>query len=373
MNARDLQENSFWNRLVRKANGIFVERFGRRNVHTGRTLGVGIVGAGNVVRWKYIPQIHSRPYLRPQFVYDLDAGASQQAAHALHCRAATHFDELLQDKSVEAIFICTPPSTHAELALEALAAGKHVLCEKPMAFNLEQAQAMYLGAQESRTVHMVHFTFRFTPEGTLVHRIIRSGLLGRLYNAWGNFSQGGWLDQDQHPARERVDAAAWRYGQGGGILTEMGSHLIDFCRWCFGEVSDVRSWSQTFRSEKDASEDLSGFTLFFDNECVAQLEVSRIATGYRERNFLEVYGSRGSLRLDQGGVHLWTRDVPRWRQLLLPKVPNGEFLDLFYQAIVEPRHSLIIPTFADGLKNNEILEAITRNAEWHTPNSKAHG
>lgn len=371
MTTTELTEKTFWNRLAHKTNTL-LGRF-QKPVQAGRVVGVGIVGAGNVVRWKYVPQLSTRPYLKPRLVYDVNAAASQQVAHALHARFTTQYEELLADKNIEAIFICTPPVYHADLAIAALAAGKHVLCEKPMAYSLAQAQAMYQAASEARTVNMIHFTYRFTAEGSLVHKIVKSEVLGKLYNVWGNFSQGGWLDHEQQPTSERVDAAPWRYREGGGIVAEMGSHLVDLCRWCFGEVANVCSWKRSFRSETEASEDLCGFTLFFESDCVAHLEVSRIATGYRERNFLEIYGSKGSLRIDQGGVYLWTRQVPRWRSLLVSSNPSGEFLDLFYRAVIGAQPAPTYPTFADGLRNNELLDLIAHSAKSPVSHTPIHG
>ena len=232
-----------------------------------------------------------------------------------------------------------------------------------MAYSLVQANEMYNDSLHSPKVHMVHFAYRFAPVWQLMHKVIKSGVLGQLYTIWGTLSQGGWYDANLQPDNERVDARAWRFAAGGGIVHELGSHLLDLCSWCFGDVKEVKAISQTFSEAKDASEDISGISLLFENACVAQLLLSRNATGYKERNFFEVYGSKGSLRIDQGEVWLWTREDPRWRSILVPQLPSEQFLLSFYQAVRNPNRKSEIPTFADGLQNNILIDAVLRSNE----------
>lgn len=358
----DLKERTLWTRLHRKLSSVWHKRQG-----TGYPeIGVGLVGAGNVVRWKYLPLLRARPRMRLVSVYDVNFQAAQSVAEMSHSCVAESFESLVRNPQVRALLVCTPPEFHAEAVLQALKAGKHVLCEKPMADSLVQAQAMAALARQTGLVNMIHFAYRFSPEWRLVRQLLRSGALGRLYTFWGTLSQGGWYDEHSHRTQERSDATDWRYDKRGGIIFEMGSHLADLCRWCFGEVLEVRAWKQALREDSKHSEDLCGAVFGFEGGLMGQVELSRLATGYRERGFLEVYGSRGSLKYDQGGVSIWTREVPRWRTLLTP-TPAASFLDVFHQAIATPAQTTDFPTFEDGLKNQQILDAILASAASGVP------
>lgn len=364
MSTMELEERTLWNRLKRKAE----EKFSSQTASTpSKVLGIAIAGAGNVVRWKYVPQLRQKSLFRPIAIYDVNSAACQDVASQLNCKALNNLDLMLADSAVDIVCICTPPDSHCEIALKALQAKKHVLCEKPMAATLQQAEKMAEAARHTNLVTMIHFAYRFTPEWMLVHDIVKSGILGQLYTVWGALSQGGWFDAQHNPSQERPDAAAWRYGPEGGILAEMGSHLVDLCRWCFGDIAEVRASSKTFGAADKTSEDVSAMTFTFHNGCIGQLQVSRLVTGSKERAYLEVNGSEGTLRLDQGNVSLWTRAEPRWRTLMLPPRVPGAFLDLFHQAVVNPKNAPAIPTFEDGVKNNEVLNAIITSTKTGMP------
>jgi predicted dehydrogenase len=266
----------------------------------------------------------------------------------------------MRHEEMEAVFVCTPPQAHCEAALAALEAGKHVLCEKPLASSLGEARCMWEAARQTSAVHMVNFSYRFRPEIAFLAKVIHSGLLGRIYHVWGTLSQGEWFTEDGKPAQVRCDATAWRFRPGGGVVLDLIPHLIDLGRFCFGEIEEIQAWTKTFRPAPTLAEDACGFSLAFKGGPTAHLLVSRWATGHKERLFLEVSGSKGSLVLDQQTLKVWTRDEPRWRTLLIPRPTGGSFLDVFHSAIAGASGE--IPTFWDGLKNNEALAGICQSA-----------
>jgi|GEM_PF-419815 len=324
-----------------------------------RPVGVGLVGVGNVVRWAYLPRLRGRRTFRLRAVYDLNRVAARRVADDFGARACASLSELMREEGVEAVFVCTPAQAHCEVALAALEAGRHVLCEKPLGSSLEEALAMWEAARQAGTAHMVNFSYRFLPDIAFASELIRSGALGRVYHVWGALFQGGWFTGTGEPAQARDDATAWRFGPGGGIVLDLGSHLIDLCRLWFGEIEQVQAWTRQFRPGPPVCEDACGFSLSFKEGPMAHLLTSRWATGHKDCASLEVSGSEGSLVLDQGGLRLWTRGEPRWRALLVPPL-RGDFLDAFHAAISGAFAQ--VPDFRDGLKNNEALEGVFRSA-----------
>ena len=357
----ELKEWTFVNRVTRKIAQKLGSKVARGPVPGGgKAIGVGLIGVGNIARWAYLPALKRADLFRLCAVHDVDAAAARSTAGAFIARACATTAELLMEKDVEAVFVCTPPQAHSEAVLAALEAGKHVLCEKPLAATLGEARAMCQAAQKAKTVHMVNFSFRFRPETAFMVAIIRSGILGKIYHVLGAFSQGGWFTESGEPAQERVDAAAWRYAPGGGVVYELGPHLVDLFRWSLGEVSQVQAWTKQFRPGPSTCEDASGFSLAFQEGPVAHLLTSRWATAYKERMTFEVSGSKGTLVYDDGGTRLWTRDEPRWRNLMVPSPEHPSFLGAFHAAIRGASPG--IPTFNDGLRTNEIMEGIFQSA-----------
>jgi predicted dehydrogenase len=326
-----------------------------------RPIGAGLIGVGNVVHWAYLPRLRQGSPFRLIAVHDLDGNAAHQVAGPLRARVHASLAALLGDEEVEAIFVCTPPQAHCKAVLAALEAGKHVLCEKPLASSLEEAHLMWEAARQAGVVHMVNFSYRFRPEVALLAQIIHAGLLGDIYHVWGTLSQGGWFTEEGKPAQVRCDATAWRFRPGGGVALDLIPHLIDLFRFCFGEIEQVQAWTKSFRPGAAATEDACGFSLSFKGGPIAQLLASRWATGHKERVFLEISGSKGTVVLDQETVKLWTRDEPRWRTLLVPRRRGGSFLEVFHSAVAGTAEG--VPTFWDGLKNNEALAGIYQSAD----------
>lgn len=357
-----IEERTLLRRIVRQLERRFRGVGVRKGTSSvARPVGVGLVGVGNVARWAYLPRLQRRPAFRLTAVYDLNQATARQVADSFGARACSSLSELIHHDAVEAVFVCTPVHVHCEAALAAMEAGKHVLCEKPMGNSFEEAFSMWEAARWDETAHMVNFSYRFRPEIAFMAELIRSGVLGRIYHVWGTLFQGGWFTETGEPARMRDDATAWRFGPGGGVVLDLGSHLIDLCRFCFGEIDQVQAWTKTFRPGPPVCEDACGFSLAFKEGLMAHLLTSRWATGYKERVSLEISGSEGSLVLEQGTLRLWTRAESRWRTLLIPLRNRGDFLDAFYSAVTDSFKG--VPNFWDGLKNNEVLEGIVRSAK----------
>lgn len=325
-----------------------------------RTLGVALIGVGNVARWLYLPRLQKPGSgFSLKAVHDVDAAACSKVAGAFHAASCASVPEVINTPGVEVVLICTPTPFHCAAAISALDAGRHVLCEKPLGRTVEEAMRMRDAAVRAQRVGMVNFSYRFRPDLMFAGDIIRSGILGSIHQIWGSVSQGNWFDAAGAPAEKRVDAAAWKYRQDGGVALDLGPHLLDLCRSWLGEVSEVQAWTESLGRPEPRSEAACGISLRFRSGARAQLLTSRLATGSVEQTFLETNGSLGALRVDSQGVSLWTRQEPRWRRLMVPQNPP-DFLATFHNAIVDP--SARVPDFEDGLRNNELIDAVYASA-----------
>ncbi|MDB6016447.1 MAG: hypothetical protein JWR19_936 [Pedosphaera sp.] len=329
-----------------------------------RPVGVGLIGAGNFARWSYVPRLKQGFPFKLAAVFDVNQEGAKQVADSLGARAYTSVADLLKDEGVEAVFVCTPVKHHFDAVQAALAAKKHVLCEKPLGYDYREARTLFAEARKAGTMHMVHFSHRFIPELAYLADLIHAGVVGQVYHITGSFSQGFWFTDKNEPAQDRDDAAPWKFGADGGVVQDLGPHLIDCCRMTFGEISRVQAWTKSFRPGPFVTDDACGLSLTFTNGAVAQLITSRWATGQKHRIALEISGSLGTVILNDGSIRLWTRAEPRWRTLLVPPLQTGNFLETFYSALIDPKVKL--PDFWDGLKNNEALEAIMRSAKTGT-------
>jgi predicted dehydrogenase len=360
MNARQLQERTFVN-LVKRRLAQKLGKGGAPSAPPGKAIGAGLIGAGNIARWAYVPRFQRKFPFHLAAVFDVNAAGAKEVAAATGAKACASLDELLRQPEVEAVFICTPAAFHGEAAVAAFAAGKHVLCEKPMAATLDEARRMTAAAQQSGRAHMVHFSYRFRPEFQFLAQLLQSGVIGRVYHVTGTFSQGRWFNENSEPSHERPDATPWKLGPDGGVAEDLGPHLVDLCRSCFGELTEVAAWKRSFRPGPFVSDDACGLSLGFAGGTVAQVITSRLATGFKEHTSLEFSGSHGAIQFEHGEIKLWTRGEPRWRTLLIPPQLGRDFLDAFHAAITN--RGTTVPDFHDGLKNSEALDAIVRSAK----------
>ena len=329
----------------------------------GRVLGIGLIGAGNVARWQHLPALQRHPQLfRLAAVHDVETPRARELATRHTATLCPTAQGVIDHPLVDAVLVCTPTAFHRDAVLAAVQAGKPVLCEKPLASTVEDAHLLWSTARTARVRALVNFSFRFRADFALVRRLIREGVLGQIHHVWGSLSQGQWFTATGEPSRERGDAAPWKFGRDGGVVLDLGPHVIDLMRWWLGEIDRVQAWTKSapLLEENDAA---CGLGLTFASGATAHVLTSRLATGSKEQGHLEITGTQGALRFEQGTVHLWTRAIPRWRRLLVPPL-RTDLLTTFYDAIQDP--SLTAPDFWDGYKNNEALAAVMESARSGT-------
>ncbi|MDR7422437.1 MAG: Gfo/Idh/MocA family oxidoreductase [Armatimonadota bacterium] len=215
---------------------------------------------------------------------------------------ATDWREAVRRPDVDAVIVGTPNHLHHPMCLAALEAGKHVLCEKPLATTASLADDLAAAAARAGVCHGVAFNYRRVPAVVLARRLIEEGRLGTIRLYRGTYLQD-WLLDPSLPVtwRLRVDEA------GSGALGDILSHAIDLARYLVGEIAEVVSDLTTFVAERPAPDggrasvtvdDRAAVLVRFVGGAVGSLEATRFATGRKCANGFEIFGERGSVRFD---------------------------------------------------------------------------
>jgi predicted dehydrogenase len=277
-------------------------------------IGYGAMGRAHVYGYRtaeLIRPLRVRPVVR--VMSGRDAAAVERAAGALGVeRWVTDWRAAVERPDVDVVDICTPPGTHAEIAAAAAAAGRAVLCEKPLAANHSQAREAALAVAAAGVPNAVGFNYRRLPALALMKRMVDEGRVGRPL-----LFRGRWLSD------EFVDPAIpfdWRFDRamGGTTIADLGSHLIDLATWLLGEVAAVCGQSTTATGERaDGAggtravevDDASSALVRFAGGADGVLEMARIAPR-RPCDFLvEVNGTRGTIAFDYARLNeLWYGD-----------------------------------------------------------------
>ncbi|MCA9236671.1 MAG: Gfo/Idh/MocA family oxidoreductase [Planctomycetales bacterium] len=280
------------------------------------TLNIALIG------YKFMGRAHSQAWATVSKFFDLDAqpvmkvvcGRDGAAVSEFAKRwgwqsSCTDWREVVARNDVDVVDISTPGYTHCDIAVAAAQAGKHVFCEKPLAFTLEEARTMRDAAKSAGVKHMVNFNYRRVPAVALAKQMIDAGEIGEVRHARFTYLQD-WLVDPQFPMnwRLRADAA------GNGAHGDLGSHAIDLARFLVGDIAEVVGMKKTFIEERPAEGTSSGLTavagegtekvtvddasLFlakFADGAIGSFEATRMAPGRKNYNRFEINGSKGSL------------------------------------------------------------------------------
>ncbi|MGH3383820.1 MAG: Gfo/Idh/MocA family protein [Nocardioidaceae bacterium] len=288
---------------------------GRLNVGM---VGYAFMGAAHSQAWRTAPRFFDLP-LRPAMtaLCGRDRGKVTAAAGRLGWDSVeTDWKELVSRDDIDLVDICTPGDTHAEIAIAALDAGKHVLCEKPLANTVEEAEAMVAAATraEVRGVRsMVGFTYRRVPAIVLARTLVEEGRIGEIRHVRAQYLQD-WITDPEAPL-------AWRLQKdraGSGALGDIGAHIVDLTQYITGQqISTVTGLMETFVKERPLPtevgnlsgtggtergpvtvDDAAAFLARFTDGAVGVFEATRFATGRKNSIRIEVNGAHGSLAFD---------------------------------------------------------------------------
>jgi len=260
-----------------------------------RALRVGLIGAGAIGRLR-ARAIRRVPELRLVAVADVREDLARALAIEHGARTLRDGKALAESPDVDAVILSTPPASHAALGLACLAAGKHLLCEKPLASTVEDCSALVRAAEEGGLRLATGFNLRYTRAARLARRLLDAGAIGALDHIRSFHG---------HPGGKEF-THDWVYDRrvtGGGALMDNGIHLIDLTRWFLGEVEEIKGFATNHTWRKEGCED-NGFLLLRNREGrVATLQASWTEwQGYGYR--LEIYGTEGFIRFGYPPLHL---------------------------------------------------------------------
>ena len=377
-------------------------------------VGYAFMGAAHSQAWRNAPRFFDLPLVpRMSALAGRDATKVGEAATRLGWEATeTSWRALIGRDDVDLVDICTPGDTHAEIAIAALAAGKHVLCEKPLANTVEEAEAMVAAAETASAAgirSMVGFTYRRVPAIGLARQLVANGRLGRIHHVRAQYLQD-WIVDPAAPLSWRLDKAK----AGSGALGDIGAHIVDLTQYITGDtIGTVTGRLETFVNERPVStkhqtglsalvstdpgargpvtvDDAAVFLATFRGGALGVFEATRFANGRKNAIRIELNGSRGSLSFDfedMNVLHFYDGDdsaaTAGFRRILVTEPahpylaawwPPGHLLGyehLFTHQVVDLVHSIArgvnpTPTFADGLQVQRVLAAVETSSDTGT-------
>ena len=349
-------------------------------------IGIGIVGGGymgkaHAVAMSAVGAVFNTD-LRPRL--EMVAAGSPQSAEKYRkqfgfARAAKDWQELVNDPKVEAVIIASPQDTHCDIALAAMALGKPVLCEKPLAETLDEARHMVAAADASGAVNMIGFNYIRTPASQFARHLIEKGEIGQVTWFRGTHEEDFLSDPDE-PFNWRCDGVA------NGNMGDLAPHPINAALALMGPIEKVMADVETVHDKREGGEvtndDHAQIMCRFANGVMGHIYSSRTATGRKMGYAYEIHGTKGSIRFDQedqNAIWLYRAEGPEaergFRKILTgPAHPDYEPFCLGpghgtgYQdtIIIEAKDFLnaisqgisVWPTFRDGLAVAEVVDAV---------------
>lgn len=346
-----------------------------------KKLQIGIIGAGSVSRSIHMPGLRLLPDVEVALVCDPDPGA----AAALGAPVAAGQKELLASPRIDAVIVATPNYLHREIALAAIAAGKHVLCEKPLALTRPDAEEMARAAETSGLVHMTAFTYRYTPAIQYLRHLVTQGALGEIRTVRAAYLMA--------LSKHLLGWRSTRREAGSGVLADIGSHLVHLVQFVAGGIAAVTASKRRFREDPASDvEDWISFLADFSSGACGTFEISRVCAGrgagISEDIFIEIYGTGGSAIFSLQNP--WTLRVVSGAEaddpscvfheapvppefLKLPGSPRdpaahdprwGYRYDQAFQFVESARLGQArAPSFADGARCQAVLDAALESCE----------
>ncbi len=348
-------------------------------------IGIGIVGGG------YMGKAHAvamasvgavfgtalRPRLQSVAASNAESAERYRAAFGFHS-AAPDWQSLVADPAVEAVVIASPQETHRAIAEAAFAAGKPVLCEKPLGASLEDARAMVAAAEASGVANMVGFNYVRTPATQFVRQLVADDTIGDITWFRGEHTEDFYADPEA-PATWRTE------GDANGTMGDLAPHMINAALAIAGPIASVMAEIETVHTERGGvpvgNDDQGQCLCRFSSGAMGHLYFSRIAHGRKMGYAYEITGTKGAIRFDQedqNAVWLYRAEGPETTRgftkiLTGPAHPDyeafcqgpGHGTGYQDQIIIEARDfleaiysgQLVWPTFRDGLAVSEVIDA----------------
>jgi predicted dehydrogenase len=369
-------------------------------------LNVGMVGYG------FMGRTHSNAFLQAGRFFDLAYQPILKTICARNPDRAkafadnwgfesfeTDWRKLVERNDIDLIDIASPNDTHAEIAIAAAQAGKMVMCEKPLARNAKEGQAMVDAVEVAKVPNMVWYNYRRVPAVVLLKQLIDEGRLGKIFHYRAKFLQDWTISEDLPQGGEglwRLDASV----AGSGVTGDLLSHNIDTAMWLNGPIASLTAMTETFITERKHSltgkiepvkiDDASAFLGRFENGSLATFEATRYARGHKALYTLEINGEHASAiwdlhdlhRLqwfdhrDEGplrgwrSIHITDSEHPYMKRWWVPGLQIGYEHTFIHQAAdfleALASKSVAAPTFREALATDRVTDAILQSAKSGT-------
>ncbi|KNH17881.1 dehydrogenase [Arthrobacter sp. ZBG10] len=357
-------------------------------------IGYAFMGKAHSNAWRNVASFFDVPAIEQKVLVGRDAGAvAEAAARYGWAESATDWREVIARDDIDIVDICAPGWMHAEIAIAALAANKHVLLEKPLANTLAEAETMTTAAAAARARNvqsMVGFNYRRVPALALARELIAEGRVGSVRQVRAAYLQD-WLADVQAPMTWRLRKET----AGSGALGDIASHAIDQVLFLLGDsVTGVSGRLHTFVDQRPGPDglepvtvdDAAWATLTLASGAIASVEVSRVATGRKNALTVEIYGDKGALRFDLENLNeleFLDATAPAreqgFRRILVNEPehpylaawwPQGHIIGWEHTFTHQIRDFLLAvqgghapsPSFQDGLNVQYILDAVAESA-----------
>ncbi len=360
--------------------------------------GYAFMGKAHTNAYKKLPYMIYPPPAIPRLVAVAgrnEEGVKEAAARYGYEKYYLDWREMLMDPDIQLFDNGGPNNMHAEPTIAAANAGKHVLCEKPLARSADEARTMLDAVTKGGVKHMVGFNYRFVPAIRQAYELIKSGALGEIYHFRAVYLQE-WITDPNFPMIWRLDKKL----AGSGALGDLGAHIIDLARFLVGEPKSVMAMTRTFITERPLSDgsgtgkvdvdDAFEAVVEFANGAVGTLEASRFCPGRKNYEVFEINGSKGSIKFNLERFNelevFWTdgkRETQGFTDVLVTESyhpfwsnwwPHGHIIGWEHTFVHEIAHLLdcivnnkdIAPygaTFEDGYRNAVICDAILQSAQ----------
>ena len=361
-------------------------------------IGCGFMGRTHTNGYKrvsdFFPDLTYRPVLKAVCSRNKDkvqAFANQWGYESVE----TDWKVLIARDDIDAVDICAPNNMHAEIAIAAAAAGKMILCEKPLARTLDEAELMVKAIEKAGVKNTVWYNYRRVPAVTLAKQIIDSGKLGKIFHYRANFLQDWTINADLPQGGE----ALWRLdidAAGSGVTGDLLAHCIDTAIWLNGGIKDVSAMTETFikermhqltgKIEKVEIDDACLFHCHFNNGSLGLFESTRYARGHKALYTFEINGEHASIRWDlhdlnrleyfdhaddsivRGwrSIHVTDGDQPYMNKWWVPGLSIG-YEHTFVHQVADFLDSLetgepCSPTFQEALETQKVCQAVIESA-----------
>lgn len=286
-----------------------------------KKINVGLIGAGFMAKAHSIAYAGMPMFFWPapaipvkKMIVDINEAAARDAKEKLAFESySTDWHDIVDNPDIQVVDICTPNNAHAEIAIAAANAGKHIICEKPLALTPEQAKEMYLAAEKNHVRTMVAFNYRKTPAIQLAKKYIDEGAIGDILDFRGTYLQDWSADPDS--------PLSWRFQKdicGSGALGDIGTHVVDIIRFLVGDFKKVNARTATYIKERPVQTGLADSlgnsragcdapkgTVDVDDQCMfmiecengafGSIEATRNAWGRNNYITFEIHGTKGSI------------------------------------------------------------------------------